>query len=121
MATNTKEALRMRHILIVNNQSMFGQGMEHLLREEPGLEVHGCKGDRNSALEVIDQLQPDILVLDCTDMACESAMELVKLSTHRSKLKIILLSLDQTCACIIQREVRSTVDLDLLLDVIRSD
>jgi DNA-binding NarL/FixJ family response regulator len=99
---------------------MFGQGMEHLLREEPGLDVQGWEGERQGALAAIDQLEPDVIVLDCSELECENAIELIKLSMQRSRIKFVLLSLDQTCACVLRREIRTTVDLDSLLEIIRN-
>jgi DNA-binding NarL/FixJ family response regulator len=111
----------MIRVVVVSNRSLFGRGIEHLLREQPDLDVHGWEGDRDGALRLIDQLAPDVVIFDCGDLECDSALELVGSLGDRSKIKTILVSLDETCACIYRGERRGTADLDSILDIIRED
>jgi chemotaxis response regulator CheB len=111
----------MVRVVVVSSRSLFGQGIEHLLCEQPELDVLGWEGDRDSLRRLIDQLAPDVVILDCGKLECDSVLELVRSLKDRSKIKTILVSLDETCACIYRGERRSIVDLDSLLDLIRED
>lgn len=109
----------MIRVVVVSSQPLFGRGIEYLLREQPELDVQGWEGDLDSARGLIAQLAPDVVILDCSDLECDSGLELVGSLGDRSKIKTILVSLDETCACIYRGERRGMVDPDSLLDIIR--
>lgn len=55
----------MTRIYIISRHSLFGDGIEDLLRKEPALEIVGREQDIGKAMEQIDDLQPDVVILDC--------------------------------------------------------
>jgi len=50
--------------VIVSSYPMFSQGLEKLLDEQTEIEIVGRERDVEQALETIEQLQPDIILLD---------------------------------------------------------
>ena len=52
-------------VLIVENETLLGAGIENLLRDAAAVEVHGIQPDSaNRLLEAIRQLKPDTVILD---------------------------------------------------------
>jgi DNA-binding NarL/FixJ family response regulator len=53
-------------ILLVDDHPVVRQGLKTLLEGQPGWEVVGEASDGLEALEKVDSLQPDVVVLDIT-------------------------------------------------------
>ena len=51
-------------IFIVDDHPAMRHGLARLIEQEPDLEVCGEAGDRDDALEAIDQLAPDFVIVD---------------------------------------------------------
>jgi YesN/AraC family two-component response regulator len=61
-------------IVITDDHRMFRQGLRRLLQTEPGLEIVGEATDGTEALHLVEQLKPDILLLDVTMPRPERAL-----------------------------------------------
>jgi two-component system nitrate/nitrite response regulator NarL len=51
-------------LLIVDNHTLFRQGLVSLLQSEPGFQVIGEAGSGEEALDLARQLQPDVVLMD---------------------------------------------------------
>lgn len=51
-------------IVLVDDHQIMREGLRHLLLEEPGLQITGEAGDGRTALELVERLQPDLVVMD---------------------------------------------------------
>jgi two-component system, NarL family, response regulator LiaR len=51
-------------VLIVDDHEVVRQGLRFVLEQEPGIEVVGECGDGRSALAAIEELAPDVVLLD---------------------------------------------------------
>ncbi len=51
-------------LLIVDNHTLFRQGLVSLLQSEPGLQVIGEAGGGEEALKLAQELQPDVVLMD---------------------------------------------------------
>jgi DNA-binding NarL/FixJ family response regulator len=80
-------------ILIADDHPIFRRGLREVMEEDAGLLIIGEAGNGLVALQQIEQLQPDIAVLDI-DMPQLSGFEVVK-ELHRKNLpvKIIFLTM----------------------------
>lgn len=52
------------HVVLVDDHQIMREGLRHLLLEEPGLTIAGEAGDGRTALELVEKLQPDLVVMD---------------------------------------------------------
>ncbi len=52
----------MKRIFICSPRSMFSQGLEKLLDEEPGIEVVGWESRPEEAIRCIKEVQPDVVL-----------------------------------------------------------
>ena len=51
-------------IVVVDDHAVVRQGICHLLQKEPDLEVIGEAGDGEVAVKIIEQLRPDVAIID---------------------------------------------------------
>jgi DNA-binding NarL/FixJ family response regulator len=80
------------HILIADDHALFRQGLRKLLEEEQGLRVVGEAADGAEAVKFVQQLKPDILLLDIS-MPRHSGLEaLHELETSTERVRTIVLA-----------------------------
>ncbi len=51
-------------VVVVEDHFVTREGLRRLLDEQPGVEVVGCAGDPGSALELVTELRPDVVITD---------------------------------------------------------
>ena len=79
-------------IFIISQQSLFIQALEHTFSETEDIVVLGTTGINNEVLKAIDNLPPDVAVLDL-DGPSESGLELAKKIRQRSpNIGVIILT-----------------------------
>ena len=59
------EPARVR-VLLVDAQTVVRQGLRRILATDDRIEIVGETGDGRSAVEMAEQLQPDVVVMDIT-------------------------------------------------------
>jgi DNA-binding NarL/FixJ family response regulator len=96
----------MIRVLIVDDQALVRQGIRSLLALSPELEVAGEADDGASALEEIERLRPDIVLLDLKMPRVDGLAVLRALRERPSSPAVLVLT--------------TFDDTDLLLDAIRS-
>jgi DNA-binding NarL/FixJ family response regulator len=70
--------LTTHRVLIVDDHSLVRQGLRTVLTEEPDMEVVGEADSAASALQLLSELQPDVVLTDLT-LPDRNGLELVKL------------------------------------------
>ena len=55
---------RMIDVLIVDDQEIVREGLRSLLRTDPGLTIVGECSDGAQAIEALNRLRPDVIVMD---------------------------------------------------------
>jgi two-component system, NarL family, response regulator DegU len=79
-------------IFIISQQSLFIHALEHAFTEAPDIVVLGTTGINNDVLKAIDNLPPDVALLDL-DGATESGLDLAKKIKSRSpNIGVIILT-----------------------------
>jgi DNA-binding NarL/FixJ family response regulator len=73
--------------LIVDDNSFFLQGATNLLTRE-GLEVVGAASNSEEALRLVEELRPDVTLVDI-DLGDEDGFELTRLLTGSSKVILV--------------------------------
>lgn len=80
------------HIMIVDEHASVRKGMGDVLALEPDLELTWKAGDLSSALEILNDCNPDIVLVDLSLQRGEG-LELIKnLRLRRPDTKILVLS-----------------------------
>ncbi len=85
--------------MLVDDHTLFRQGLRQLLESEDGFEVTGEAGDGGEAAEKARELRPDIVLMDITMpglSSCEAARQIKK---DRIETKILFLTMydDEDC------------------------
>ena len=103
-------------MLIVSELSLFGEGVEGLLRQEPGLEIVGLETDPGQAIGRVKEACPDVVILTDGEAATGLDAELLRLVREGFHMRIVEVHLAANTLCIYCgeqqpiREVRDLVD-----------
>ncbi len=80
-------------IVLVDDHKLVRQGLRSLLESHPGFEVVGEASDGNAAIQLIEELSPDIAFMDVM-MPSLNGIEAAKIAQQRGlKTKLIFLSM----------------------------
>lgn len=89
-------------VLLVDDHPIVRQGLHRLLEIEPDFEVIGEAGDGLEALKMVNDLQPDVLILDLM-MPGLNGLEVIRHVLERSqKIRVVVLSMHQDEAYVLQ-------------------
>jgi DNA-binding NarL/FixJ family response regulator len=97
------EAVR---IVIADNHPIFRDGLARLLEVEPDLKVIGTAADGAGAVELVETLRPDLLLLDLAMPGMAGLVVLHELRSRSTQAKVILLT-----AAIERAEMVSALEL----------
>jgi cytochrome c oxidase subunit 2 len=92
-----------RRVLIASSHALFGQGLRSLLQErkEAGVEIVGMVSNLEEALQALDRLDPDLIVVDYDDEKLNRDEFLARFVEGEKKLRVVLLSLQSPQAAIV--------------------
>jgi DNA-binding NarL/FixJ family response regulator len=82
-------------IVVVDDHSLFRRGLVSLLGEIPEFEVVGEAGDGKDALKVIQDKEPDIVLLDVNMPGFDGIDTVEALRNRKQKVKIMMLTISQ--------------------------
>lgn len=71
------ESTRPSRILIVDDHALFREGLRQLIDHEPDLEVCGEAPDAETALRAVEELHPDLAIIDIT-LGGSNGIDLIK-------------------------------------------
>jgi len=108
----------MTRVFIVSSNPLFGQGIENLLGQETGLAVVGREGDVDKAIERIEELKPDVIIMDSSNQPRESELAVLRILQNRLGTKIIGLDLQDNTLYIYRGEQRILGEVADLVDAI---
>ena len=82
-------------IVIVDDHSMFREGLIEVLRREPDFEICGEAEDRRQALEVIKTVKPDLAIVDLV-LKNSHGIELIKdIRAYHPEVIVLVVSMHQ--------------------------
>ena len=88
-------ALAQSRIYIVDDHTMFREGMKHLIEREPDLTVCGDAAGVEEALRAIASLRPDLVIVDLS-LAGSPGLDLIKtLKIQYSSLPVLVVSMHE--------------------------
>lgn len=79
-------------VLVVDDQAMIRAGMRSILEDAEGFEVVGECGDARSALDSVEALGPDVVLLDITMPGLSGLDAIAPLRKQDPRLRIVILS-----------------------------
>ena len=103
-------------VFVLSGPSLFGNGIEGLLCEEPGLEIVGREMDPRQAVRRIRESHPDVIILADGEAARGLDAELLGLVREGFHMRIVEVHLASNTLCLYCgerqpiREVRDLVD-----------
>jgi two-component system, NarL family, response regulator NreC len=82
-------------LLVVDDHTVIRAGLVSLLNAEPGLEVVGDTGEGHEVLRLVNQLHPDVVLLDI-NLGEVSGLEIARqLKTTASKTQVLILTIHE--------------------------
>ena len=93
--SNYMSALKPTRVLLVDDHALVRAGIRALINRLPGIEVVAEAGDGREALRLIEQLQPDVALLDITMPALNGFEVLDYVAKYSPKIRIIILSVHE--------------------------
>ena len=110
---------QVRRVLIASGHSLFGKGLESLLKERdhPGVQVVGMVSSLEEAIAALERLNPDLIIVDYDDHNLNREAFLARFVEGEKKLRVVLLSLQSTGEAIVyDRRTMSALQIDNWLD-----
>jgi two-component system NarL family response regulator len=114
------------NLLIVDNHTLFRQGLVSLLQSEPGFEVIGEAGSGEEALQRVPQLQPDVVLMDVKMPGIGGVEATRRLAEQMPGIRVLMLTVSEeedSLFAAIQAGARGYIlknaDADELLEAIR--
>jgi len=98
----------------LSGPSLFGEGIEGLLRQEPGLEIVGRETDPRQAVRRIKETHPDVVILTDGEAATGLGAQLLGLVREGLHMRIVEIHLQTNTLCIYcgeQHPIREVGDL----------
>lgn len=92
----------MIRILLVDDQNIVRQGIQALLDPRPKLQVVGIARDAKNAIEQVDSLMPDIVLMDIEMPGMSGIIATQKICQQFPKVKVLVLSSNENQECVIQ-------------------
>ena len=92
-----------RRVLIASSHPLFGQGLRSLLQawQTIGVEVVGMVATLEQALEALERLNPDLIIVDYDDELLNWDEFLARFVEGEKKLRVVLLSLQSSSDAIV--------------------
>lgn len=108
-----------RRVLIASSHPLFGQGLRSLLqaRQATGVEVVGMVATLEQAIEALERLNPDLIIVDYDDERLNRDEFLARFVEGEKKLRVVLLSLQSSSDAIVyDRRTLAASQIDDWLD-----
>lgn len=92
-SSSTNDAI---HVVVVDDHDLFRTGLQELLEEE-GLDVVGAAADGESALELVAERAPDVVLmdLDLPGLSGVEATRLIKKESPLTRVLVLTISADE--------------------------
>jgi TorA maturation chaperone TorD len=94
----------MKRVFLLSCHPLFGQGVELLLCQEAGLDIVGRQTDVDRAVEDIQKLRPDAVIVASSDPENDFAPVVMRILREGAGTKIVGLDLRDNTVCIYRGE-----------------
>jgi chemotaxis response regulator CheB len=105
-------------VFVVCDPSLLGEGIEGLLRQEPGLEIVGRGADARQVLNRVRETRPDLIILTDGEAATRLEGELLCLVREGFRMGIVEIHTESNTLCIYYGEQRCVKEAHDLVDTL---
>jgi two-component system, NarL family, response regulator LiaR len=88
----TEAADRPIRVLLVDDHAVVRKGLRALFEHEPGIEVVGEAGDGGQAIQALDRLRPDVILMDLEMPGVGGVEATGRISERHPETKIVVLT-----------------------------
>lgn len=110
-----------KRVFIVSSYRMFGLGLESILGQKETIEVIGQETNIERAIERIDQLGPDVVILDGDEPPYKSLATILTIMAAQSVPKVIGLNLRNNNLRVYEARQWVATSVDDLIAAIEND
>ena len=111
----------MLRVLIASPNPILGQGLESWLRHQRGLNVVGWESDADRANACIQELKPDVVIVDTGRAEKTPLAALMRMLADRSGSRIIGVNLEDNCVSIYGSQKHAIDCVEQLLEAIQGE
>lgn len=79
-------------VLVVDGQTLFRAGLVKLLEGDPRVEIAGQAGDGQTALDLVADVQPDIVLMDVRLSQTDGAVAAARIIARHPQVKVLILT-----------------------------
>ena len=112
------EARARKRVFLVSASTLFGRGIENLLRQELRLDVVSCEADVRLALQRIEEMMPDVVVFEESETDGGLREALTGILGRRAGTRVIGLNLHDSTICVYRGERRIAREVEDLVEAI---
>jgi DNA-binding NarL/FixJ family response regulator len=113
--------MTVKRIFLLSNQSLLSQGVEILLRQDQGVELVGEETEVERAIERIQALDPDVVLVEQEPPAGDPAAVIMRILNAVPNTKIVGVHLADNTIRVYRGERRTVRAIGDLLQVIKDD
>jgi DNA-binding NarL/FixJ family response regulator len=82
----------MKRILVIDDHAYIRETLVELLSNEPGLTVVGSGSDGVAAVELVEQLEPDVLVMDIQMPGSDGVEATRQIVARHGRTRVVILT-----------------------------
>lgn len=85
-----------KRFIIVDDHTIVRKGLRTLLLQNPNFEIIGEGADGLEAIRLVEQLKPDLLIIDLSMPKMDGTMAIKEIKKQKPKTKILVLTMYNT-------------------------
>lgn len=110
-----------RRILVLYSKSLLAQGVENLLKKTDGLEVIGIDLEKKEAVNEINQLNPEAVIIDGDDIPAGGGALILQVLRENPSVKVFCISTNGSNVDVYRRSQVSVTRADELVAAISKE
>ena len=111
----------MVRVYILSDKDLFGQGVMRLLKSESEIEIVGKGAEADQAIEDIERLRPDTVIVESNNLAQDSISTVARILRTNATLKVVCLNLKDNKLHVFHGEQREARCVEDLVDAINHE